>query len=46
MSLRNSKMVPYQYNSYEVDSTKDLLINHAIQILIDVGMLKVTATTY
>ena len=29
-----------------MDSTKDLLINRAIQILIDVGMLKVTATIY
>ena len=28
-----------------MDSTKDLLINRAIQISIDVGMLKVTATT-
>ena len=28
---------------YEMDSTKDLLINRAIKILIDVGMLKVTA---
>ena len=30
----------------EMDSTKDLLINRAIKILIDVGMLKVTTTIY
>ena len=39
-----AKILPgYQY---EMDSTKDLLINRAIKILIDVGMLKVTATIY
>ena len=31
---------------YEMDSTKDLLINRAIKFLIDVGMLKVTATIH
>ena len=31
---------------YEMDSSKDLLINRAIKFLIDVGMLKVTATIY
>ena len=39
-----AKILPgYQY---EMDSTKDLLINRAIKIVIDVGMLKVTATIY